>query len=56
MTTPMRLGLVFLAFGAVVLLIPLIDSTSDSETTPIGAALLIAGLLLFAVGAAKRTN
>lgn len=49
-----RLGIVLLAFGAVVLLIPLLDSSPDAATTPIGGAILIAGLLLVAVGVARR--
>lgn len=55
MSTVMRLGLVFLGFGAVLLLLPLLDSSSDAETVPIAAAVLIAGVLLLMVGAARRT-
>lgn len=54
MNTLGRLGIVLLAFGAVVLLIPLLDSSPDAATTPIGGALLIGGLLLLAVGVARR--
>lgn len=55
MSTVMRLGLVFLGFGAILMLLPLVDSSSDAETVPIAAAVLIAGVLLLLVGSTRRT-
>ena len=55
MSTVMRLGLVFLGFGAVLLLLPLADSSSDAETVPIAAVVLIVGVLLLLVGANRRS-
>lgn len=54
MNSLMRLAVVFLGFGAVVLLIPLLDSSPDAATKPIAGALLIGGLLLLVAGVARR--
>ena len=55
MSTLMRLGLVFLGF-AVVVLLPLADSSSDAETVPIAATVAIVGVLLLLVGANRRST
>lgn len=54
MNSPTRFGIVLLAFGAITLLIPLVDESPDAATTPIGGALLIAGVLLLLVGVLRR--
>lgn len=50
-----RLGVVLLAFAGIVLLIPLVDSSPDATTGPIGGAMAIVGLLLVVVGITRKT-
>lgn len=56
MNSLMRLGLVLLAFAAIVWLIPLIDSSPDDAAGPIAAAMGIAGLALVAVGVSRKPS
>jgi hypothetical protein len=51
-----RLGIVLLGFAAIVLLIPLVDSSPDSATAPIGGALAIVGVLLLIGGLSAGTR
>lgn len=56
MSTVMRLGMVFCGFGAILLLIPLVDSSPDDAAAPIAGVLLIAGIVLLLVGANRRPS
>lgn len=53
MNTLLRLGIVVLAFAAVIAFVTLLDSSPDDAGMPLAAGVGIAGALLVAVGAAR---